>query len=274
MTAEAGSANETLRGGRNLEDLMMIEHRPAMVRLSVAQRRSPSLAVAVAIAALAIAACSSAASDSDQPSTTPAPTEGLQVPATARPTEGAAADTEDRAHDAIAAVTAAIDAKNRGDLDGWLSAFQGGTRPGVPLYAEQIRLNAGEQLEITSPCQASETDASETAVGCVIRFSDAYFTVGGIIDERPLVFTVNANAMITAATGFSLEARDRFNEAFHLWLEEAYPAVFEGMNPGPALGTWPGFTMQDPSQMLIALDYVEEFVARSDTYPLEPEEAG
>ena len=42
------------------------------------------------------------------------------------------------------------------------------------------------------------------------------------------------------------------------------------MNPGQGSErqTWRGYVTEDPSQMLIALQYVEEFVAQSDVYPL------
>jgi hypothetical protein len=42
------------------------------------------------------------------------------------------------------------------------------------------------------------------------------------------------------------------------------------MDPGHISHSGPGFDTQNPEHMLIAVDYVEEFVAQSDTYPLDP----
>lgn len=34
----------------------------------------------------------------------------------------------------------------------------------------------------------------------------------------------------------------------------------------------PGFDTKNPDHMLIAVEYVEEFVAQSENYPLDPED--
>ena len=49
---------------------------------------------------------------------------------------------------ALAAVLSALDAKNSFDLDRWLAAHEGGERRGIPLFAEQILMNAKQQWEI------------------------------------------------------------------------------------------------------------------------------
>ena len=42
------------------------------------------------------------------------------------------------------------------------------------------------------------------------------------------------------------------------------------MDPGFISSNGPGFDTQNAEHMLIAVDYVEEFVAQSHDYPLEP----
>ena len=42
------------------------------------------------------------------------------------------------------------------------------------------------------------------------------------------------------------------------------------MNLGAPSSNGPGFPTQNPEHMLVAVDYVEEFVAQSGTYPVDP----
>jgi len=42
------------------------------------------------------------------------------------------------------------------------------------------------------------------------------------------------------------------------------------VDPGFISSDGPGFDAQNPDHMLIAVEYVEEFVAQSDKYPLDP----
>jgi len=48
--------------------------------------------------------------------------------------------------------------------------------------------------------------------------------------------------------------------------------VYAEMDPGYITSAGPGFDTQNSGHMLVAVDYVEEFVAQSDTYPLDPTE--
>jgi hypothetical protein len=59
-----------------------------------------------------------------------------------------------------------------------------------------------------------------------------------------------------------------FGLAFEDWLRTEHPDVYDKISNGPSI---PGFGYgRDPADMLIALEYVDEFVAQSGTYPLDP----
>jgi hypothetical protein len=175
---------------------------------------------------------------------------------------------DDEPGDAVAAVVSAIEAKNRLDLEGWLAAHEGGARQGVPIFAEQILMNAQQQWEIVDPCHATGEDGSGgTSVECELKDINDFWGVGGISDTRFQLFWVNAEGLITNTNSFSSGNRDIFNQAFHQWLGDTYPGVDYGL--GAISRSGPGFDTQDPDHMLIAVDYVEEFVGQSDVYPLD-----
>ena len=168
-------------------------------------------------------------------------------------------------------VISALDAKNNLDLDRWLMAFEGGNRQGTPLFAEQILMNANQHWEVIEPCQVTgETASSETVVECLISNTDGFWGVGGIFDTKNQTFTVNDDGLITNKNNFASDRRDSFNRAFHQWLSDTHPDVYAEMDPGQISSNGPGFDTRNPDHMLVAVDYVEEFVAQSDTYPLAP----
>ena len=172
---------------------------------------------------------------------------------------------------ALAAVLSALEAKNSFDLDGWLMAFDGGERAGVPLYAEGILMNAEQRWEIVEACQVTgEAPSGDTVVECLLQDVNVFWGVGGISDTKVQRFTVNTDGLITNTFSFSSNRRDAFNTAFKQWLSDTYPDVYEQMDPGYISSSGPGFDTQNPDHMLTAVEYVEEFVAQSDKYPLDP----
>jgi len=50
-------------------------------------------------------------------------------------------------------------------------------------------------------------------------------------------------------------------------MRDEYPDVYASIQPAD-LGSLPGWR-RDPADMAVAIQYVEEFVAQSDIYPVE-----
>ena len=90
---------------------------------------------------------------------------------------------------------------------------------------------------------------------------------------KVVTFAVNTDELISTSNHFGSARKSSFNQAFHQWLSDTYPDVYSQMDPGYISGNVssnaPGFNTQNPEHMLIAVEYVEEFVAQSDTYPLD-----
>ena len=180
-------------------------------------------------------------------------------------------DDGDPADAAMAAVLSALEAKNSFDLDGWLMAFEGGERE-IPPFAEQILMNAQQRWEIVEPCQVTgESTLGDTVVECLLQDVNAFWGVGGISDTRLQTFKVNSDGLITNNnSNFSSMRSEAFSAGFHLWLRDTYPDVYEQMDLEFISGSGPGFDTKNPELMLTAVEYVEEFVAQSDKYPLNP----
>jgi len=225
----------------------------------------------LALGVLIVAACGSPEDSSalGTPPTTATPVTTLQ------PTTTKAEIPDDTADEAIEVVVLALDAKNDLDLDRWLAAFHGGARKGVPLFAEEILMNANQRWEIVEPCRVvDESAAGDTIVDCLIVNTDDFWGVGNIYEPRTLTFHVNDDGKLTTREGvtnrttFRSPERNAFNRSFHQWLSDTYPDVYSG-GPTPS-HSGPGFDTQNSDHMLIAVDYVEEFVAQSDIYPFDP----
>ena len=249
-------------------------YRSSVPRLLVT--RSRVALAAFAAFALVVASCSDSA---DTATTTAAPetTTASSTTEAATTTADAASKLSDDA--VVEVVLAAIDAKNSFDLDGWLMSFEGGEHQGTPLHAEEILMNANQHWEVVEPCQVTgETASGDTVVECLISNTDDFWGTGGIFDTRAFEFSVNPDRLITSLegltpneNGFSSDRRNTLNRAFSRWLSDTYPDVFAATgflisNNGP------GFDARDSTHMLVAVEYVEEFVAQSDDYPLDATE--
>jgi hypothetical protein len=238
-------------------------------------RNLRSLVVAT-VAALTLAACSGGeVADFGFPSnsTIAAATTVPSVETTSTTTTVATTTSPvDAADAAIAVVVSAIEAKNRFDLDAWLMAYEGGRRVGTPDFAENILMNARQQWDFVEPCKVTgETSSGDTVVECLLQDINVFWGVGGISDIKAREFTVNADGLITNNHNtFGSARRNAFNRAFHQWLSDTYPDVYSEMGFGSISSNGPGFDRKNPELMLIAVEYVEEFVAQSDKYPLDP----
>lgn len=177
---------------------------------------------------------------------------------------------EEAPHAAIAVVVSALEAKNSRDLGGWLAAYEGGKSPGTPLFAEEILMNANQHWEVVEPCHVTgETVAGDTIVECLIKDINDFWGVGGISDTESQTFTVNEDGLISDRRNiFASGRRDAFNSAFHQWLSDTYPDVYEELDIGRISSNGPGFDAGDPGHILLAVEYVEEFIDQSDIYPL------
>jgi hypothetical protein len=212
------------------------------------------------------------------PNTTAAPTT-----TTVAPTTTVALSTT-----AVPAVLAAIDARNRGDSEAYLESLAGdelAVAQGTPDELSVIMGYANQTTELID-CQVTGIHTlGWTIVECGVILRDDFFGAGGIVVSGTATSYVTDNDKINTFSTFWDEADlpweetqlAMFNFAFFTWLMEAHPTVFEAIGPIPEeLGSIPGVDNtimgdpHEPEEMLIALEYVAEFVAQSDLYPLNP----
>lgn len=174
----------------------------------------------------------------------------------------------------ISVVMEAIDAWNRGEFDAWLAFWV--VDPGEDHLFSRSVMNSGEQMEVTEPCHSSP-DPEGTIVECSIRVEDNFHGAGGLTSDATMSFIVNDVGLIvdTQSTTYQEDGSccpkwESFHTDFHRWLQDAHPDVYADIGPKDGAEQWwlPGAASGDPDHMLVALEYVEEFVAQSDSYPL------
>jgi hypothetical protein len=133
-------------------------------------------------------------------------------------------------------------------------------------------MNANQRWEVVEPCQVDrKTAAGNTIVKCLIHDINDFWGAGGIGDTVTGTFTVNEDLLISNRINiFGSARRNAFNRAFYQWLKDTHPDVYQGMDIGYISSNGPGFDAKNPEHMHTAVQYVEEFVAQSDAYPLDP----
>lgn len=170
----------------------------------------------------------------------------------------------------VSAVLAAIESYNAGDIDGWISAFDpaaqsGWEHNGETRYFDEIFMNANRELMITEPCTLVEPNLVE----CGLSGYDDFHGPAGLVETGPSTFQLNDQLLITDWEWESncCAQQITYTTSFNNWLSIVHPEVYASVDP-PDLDSLPGW-QSDPSDMAVAIEYVDEFVAQSRFYPLE-----
>ena len=193
---------------------------------------------------------------------------------------------EDAASEAeIDVVLSAIDAFNRGDFDayrGWLTGVALSDENNSPRESDEMTF-ANRTTELAGCRVAGTAPTGEKIVECLSTSTDDFYSTGGIVDTQTATFTVTEDGRISTQDSVGIEGDipweetefGMFNFAFWSWLMDAHPGVFDEIGPAPHnMSNIPGLDdsfggdRHEPEEMLVALQYVDEFVAQSDVYPL------
>ena len=179
-------------------------------------------------------------------------------------------DSNDAVAAQVSAVETAIAAFNAGDVDGWIAAWDPQAeevRAEAQGHLFEVFMNANEQWTIVNPCVLVQ--GSPAIVECTISSRDDFRGPAGVgNDTETGQFTLNSDRKITSFDDGRecCTVKFTFNRAFNVWLSTVHPDVYEQIRPfdNESLPGW----RKDPADMAIAIQYVEEFVAQSDVYPL------
>lgn len=175
----------------------------------------------------------------------------------------------------VAAVMDAIDVFNSGDGEAWREAFDPSAEEvsepwafdGGLYYTHDVMMAANEQLTVIEPCEVTGTDP--TVVECVIAEVNDWHGKAGITHDVVTEFELNDEMLITSWNfGYGCcEDEFAFNRAFWFWLSVAHADVAPLIRPVDG-ESFPGFE-RDPEHMAVAIQYVDEFLAQSDEYPVD-----
>lgn len=181
--------------------------------------------------------------------------------------------------DPIAVVTSSIDASNEGDMEAWLAHFSedaiiAGFRKGDAAEAFAPLFVAAGHRTLTGDCEV-RPDAETTTVECPVIDTNDFQAALGIEFPRRVAYVVGPSGQILFMSGggegdYRAISRHSFN--FWLWFEDAHPDIYASIDDVPVDdGTHLGYGGRFPrtaADMELALQYVDEFVAQSDRYPL------
>jgi hypothetical protein len=238
------------------------------------QRATRWLVAAVVVIVSAVGAV--LLNGSPEPGSVAPATSQTTTPTTAATTPSTAATTNPQI-DLVSIAVASIDAWNSGDFDAWLALLAPSADEDL-IFSESLMIG-GRRIQLTGNCAIrSQGPDGGGAVECPVSVDDAFNGAGNVTSSGIMTFLVGSDGLIghTSDTLFTDENGDccgeweAFNEAFNTWLQDAYPDVFAVIGPQGSDPMWylPGYASRNPDDMLIALQYVDEFVAQSDTYPL------
>ena len=169
----------------------------------------------------------------------------------------------------VVVVTDAIAAWNAGNLQEWSAHFDPDSNEIAREIWNEILIIANHTYELTGPCELGT--ANVAVVTCPMVLTNDFLGPAGIVTSADMEFVLTDEVLIDdiSQRGNPSELEEyRYLDAFYTWLEETHPAVYAQIEP-ENVGDWPG-AGNDPAHMAIALEYVDEFIAQSDDYPLEP----
>jgi len=154
-----------------------------------------------------------------------------------------------------------IDLQNSGQIDASLELVTAEVADRERDFFEGIEV-WNPRSEQTEPCQ----EMSPNKFRCVTLEYDDFHGAGGLTPfENHMTFTVNEAGVISDVTDSLVEFGSivSFNVQFASWLGGAHPEQAAQMSLPPS----DGFDAEDAR---IALQYVDEFVAQSPFYPINP----
>ena len=188
----------------------------------------------------------------------------------------AAAGLEQR----VALVAAQAAAYSDGDFDGWVSYYTPDASLGNGLTAGgpdikilfSVSAAANEQWVITGLCQQG---ASPEQSSCPMRQRNDFHGPAGLDVEALYTFTFDEDDKIVAyeldqGRAIANAPFNTFDIRFVQWLAEAHPEVALDSVMQANLS---GGVLMTAESMATALLYVDEFIAQSDDYPIQQDDA-
>ncbi len=168
----------------------------------------------------------------------------------------------------VATVEAAYGALNAGDLPTYL-ALLADNEAAESANLVQILINANGVFDVVEPCtKTGVTNRGETIVECIVATYDDFHGPAGIVSTHRETWLIDEDGKIGARDDeIDLFHNFEFNRNFWTWLLDEHRDVYVEIAPVD-LASLPGW-QRDPNDMLIAVEYVDEFITQSPIYPIE-----
>ncbi len=178
--------------------------------------------------------------------------------------------SSDAASPEIAAVQVPFAALNDGDFETYAEAFSGEERTAKYDWRNQYEADFVADLEWSvENCTLEGVDAEGLKlIACDMSRTSDFLKAGGIVHTGRSVFHVDENLMIVAWDENMVGNDKFFHTRFIAWMNEEHDEHLGAWNV--AVDVDHGWWNRTPVVMEVALQYVDEFVAQSDRYPIAP----
>lgn len=172
----------------------------------------------------------------------------------------------------IAVAIAAYDALNDGDVDAYLALFSDEAAPNQGRDVQELLVASNSQTELVEPCRLLDPSPTSgaTRVQCRVSMTDDWYAparVGPRFSTDTFIMSEAGDLTSVLVDFVGPYFYSDYNSDFWAWLDGAHPEVAAAIAP-VYKQTSPGRESETPADMLTALEYVDEFIAQSDVYPL------
>lgn len=177
-------------------------------------------------------------------------------------------------HPGMASVTAAYEAMNNGDVDGFYAQLTERAVEADDHEYRALEAEMNQRTERDGSCRLLEPSPTSglDRIQCDVLFTNDFFRPAGIsVLSRDTFVIADDGRIDVIITELPDRAEaDAYAHAFWPWLAAAHPEVYNTMwvvRPDP--DTVPAFTaFAHTDAKLTALEYIDEFLEQSDQYPL------
>lgn len=167
---------------------------------------------------------------------------------------------------AIDVVLASVAARNNGDIDAWMATLGGEELSGVVAYPDLFEsyFAAKSNVTILEPCKVIGVGLiGETIVQCETSYSDDFLGAGGVLERGASLFYVLDSKVERWEDGMVTNDPGDFTSQFWAWFHDTHPDEARAVGAPSDIRA-----LETADGMTTALQYVDEFVAQSDAYPI------
>lgn len=120
-----------------------------------------------------------------------------------------------------------------GDFDAWLAYWE--PEQDDDFLFDRSVMYSNERMEVTAPCEITSESSDPMVVTCSVFVEDDFHGAGGLTSDATIEFHINGGGLIVSTNSTTYQDENgnccpqwqAFNAAFHRWLSDTHPDVYE-----------------------------------------------